>query len=235
MPTPAKPRTIPKTKPEIPQPWHAFQVRQRDMEAKRAAVLRTAAHLFLESGYRRTSMSQLATRLNVTKPSLYYYFRSKEEILVECYRLGIATIYGLLDEADLLRGSGLDKVRAQIMAFAMATVTTEFGRCVAMLDDKELSPGARREVRALKRRIDTSLQGFLNEGVADGSIAPCNVKLAAFAVAGAINWIGTWYQPEGDWEPAEIAAEMSRLLTFGLSPAATQARGSNSRTKEKVA
>ena len=41
-------------------------------------MLQTAAHMFLEQGYRRTSMSDLAKRLQITKPALYYYFRNKE-------------------------------------------------------------------------------------------------------------------------------------------------------------
>ena len=50
------------------------------MDVKREAVLRTAAHLFLEYGYQKSSMSMLASQLKITKPALYYYFSNKEEI-----------------------------------------------------------------------------------------------------------------------------------------------------------
>lgn len=69
----------------VHEPWKAFQARQRNQDIKRDAVLQTAAHMFLEQGYRRTSMSELAKRLQITKPALYYYFHNKEQILVECY------------------------------------------------------------------------------------------------------------------------------------------------------
>ena len=62
------------------------------MELKRDAVLQTAAHLFLEHGYQKTSLSLLAARLKITKPALYYYFKNKEEILAECYSNGINVI-----------------------------------------------------------------------------------------------------------------------------------------------
>jgi AcrR family transcriptional regulator len=198
------------------EPWKAFQVRQRNLDIKRDAVLQTAAHLFLERGYRRTSMSQLATRLKITKPALYYYFRNKEEILVECYRAGILVIEGLLDKAAVSHGKGIDKVKAYLKAYATAIVTHDFGRCVATLDDAELSPTTRREVRALKRRIDDALRGYVEEGIRDGSVAPCNAKLASFAAAGAINWIGTWYRSDGGLSAAEIASEFAQLLTSGL-------------------
>src|ERR1700677_2493728 len=89
------------------EPWKAFQARQRNQDIKRDAVLQTAAHMFLEQGYRRTSMSELARRLQITKPALYYYFRNKEEILVECYHAGITLIEAFLDKAVIIRGTGL--------------------------------------------------------------------------------------------------------------------------------
>jgi AcrR family transcriptional regulator len=207
------------------EPWKAFQVRQRSLDAKRDVVLQTAAHLFLEHGYRRTSMSELGTRLKITKPALYYYFRNKEEILIECYRAGIEAIEGLLDEAAVSQGNGLNKVKAYIEAYAKAIVTHDFGRCVATLDDSELSPKARREVRTLKRRIDLAIRGYVEEGIADGSVTQCNAKMASFALAGAINWIGTWYRPEGALSPDEIATAFASLLTGGLRQGAAKAPG----------
>jgi AcrR family transcriptional regulator len=211
------------------QPWKSFRVRQRDGDAKREAVLETAAHLFLERGYRRTSMRELASWLKITKPALYYYFQNKEQILVECYRAGIASIEALLDEAEAGKGNGLEKVKAYLEVYARAMVSHDFGRCVAMLDDSELSPAARREVRSLKRRIDASIREYIEEGIEDGSIAPRNVKLAAFAAAGAINWIGTWYRPEGGLTPEEIAADYAELLTQGMVRGGSAGRGKRGR------
>lgn len=199
------------------RPWKSFRVRQRDGDVKRVAILETAAHLFLERGYRSTSMRELASMLKITKPALYYYFQNKEEILVECYRAGISSIEGFLDSAELEAGSGLEKVKAYLRVYATAIVSHDFGRCVAMLDDSELSRPARRQVRTMKRGIDASIRSFIEEGIADGSINSCNPKLAAFAAAGAINWIGTWYRPDGGLSADEIAHGFAELLTLGLA------------------
>lgn len=199
-----------------PQPWKSFQVRKRDPEVKRDVVLLTAAHLFLEHGYRRTSMSELAKRLKITKPALYYYFQNKEEIVVECYRRGIAVIEDGLDHALVSHSTGFDKVKAYVEAYATAVVDHEFGRCVAMLDDGALSPGTRREVRSLKRRIDATLRNYIEQGMRDGSIAACDAKLASFAIAGAVNWIGAWYQPGGPLTAEAIGKQFASLLTNGL-------------------
>ena len=51
-----------------PSPRKAFADRRRDPATKREAVLKTAAQLFLEESYGRTSMNDVADRLNITDP-----------------------------------------------------------------------------------------------------------------------------------------------------------------------
>src|SRR5689334_25333220 len=98
--------------------WKAFADRRRDPETKREAVLQTAAQLFLEKSYSRTSMNDVAERLKITKPALYHYFHNKEEILLECYRWGTGLIQQTLDEIAEHGGRGLEKVEAFIYSYA---------------------------------------------------------------------------------------------------------------------
>src|SRR5579871_4665920 len=168
-----------------PPHWKAFADRRRDPATKREAVLKTAAELFLEKGYGRTCLNDVAERLKITKPALYHYFRNKEEILLECYRLGTALIEEILNDIASHCGTGLEKVEAFIYSYANV-MTVNFGRCVMRLDEAELSSEALAEVRGYKRRIDRRLRSFIEEGIEDTSIAPCDAKLAAFSIAGAL-------------------------------------------------
>jgi hypothetical protein len=85
------------------------------------------------------------------------------------------------------------------------------------LDDGDLTSAALAEVRNYKRKIDRRLRSFIQEGIEDGSIAPCDAKIAAFAIAGAVNWICQWYEPEGALSAEEIASQFARTLTQGLA------------------
>ena len=199
------------------QAHRAFATRKRKPELKREAVLLTAAHLFLQQGYRRTSMEDIADRLDITKPALYHYFSSKEDILVGCYSHGIANILARLDHADKASGSGLEKTREFLREWIDVITTLEFGQCVVTLDDNDLTLAARREVRKLKRRMDRTLRERITEGVADGTIKPCDVRLVAFAFGGAINSIGTWYNPEGKLNHTEFACAYMEILIDGIS------------------
>jgi len=196
--------------------WKAFADRRRDPDGKKEAILHTAVQLFLEKSYARTSLNHIAEKLNITKPALYHYFRSKEAILLECYRWGCMLIRASLDEIAAQGGTGLDKVTAFIQTYTRV-ITDDFGRAVIRLDDGELSTDARAEVRSYKREIDRRLRSFVQEGIDDRSIAPCDPKLAAFSIAGALNWTSMWYTPRGALSPDEIASSFARTLTDGLA------------------
>jgi AcrR family transcriptional regulator len=197
-------------------PWRPLAERRQLTDLKRDFVLRSAARMFLERGYDRSTMNDLAKSLNITKPALYNYFRGKEEILIDCFRLGHELAQEHIDRIKASGGSGLDKIRAFIVAYA-AIMTEDFGACIARLDDRELPPEARAEVRAKKRGIDQEFRGFLAEGVADGSVRDCDVQLTTFAILGALNWIGHWYRAEGRSGPAAIGTEFARRLTEGIA------------------
>jgi AcrR family transcriptional regulator len=195
--------------------YKAFADRRRDPDGKREAILRTALTLFLERGYGGTSLNDVAQHLKITKPALYHYFRNKEDILLECYRWGCMLIREFLDDIAAQTGPGLTKVTAFINSYT-SVISADFGRAVIRLDDNELSPEGRAEVRSYKKEIDRRLRSFIQEGMEDGSIIQCDPKLASFTIAGAINWISMWYRPGGSLSPEQVAATFVQILTGGL-------------------
>jgi AcrR family transcriptional regulator len=195
-----------------------FEDRRRARDEKREAVLRMAARMFLDQGYHRTALGEVAAQLNITKPALYNYFRSKEEILVTCFRLGQDLYDTSIAAITHHNGDGLHKLRELVRAY-VRVITTDFGMCVTRLDDRELGDVARTEIRRGKRRYNMAFRTQIACGIRDGSIMPCDTKLAAFALTGALNGIGDWYKRDGAFSVETIAEEFSLRLTDGLAVA----------------
>jgi AcrR family transcriptional regulator len=175
-----------------------------------------AVKMFLDEGYHRTTLNDVAAQLNITKPALYNYFRSKEEILGECYRLGQEMYEASIAEIERTEGSGLVKLRQLIRAYVLV-ITTDFGMCLVRLDDRELGALPRAAVRAAKRRFDTAFRAQIAAGIADGSVVACDPKLATFAITGSLNWIGNWYRRDGALTATEIADAFALRLTEGVA------------------
>lgn len=196
--------------------WPSAEERLREREQKQLAVLHAAVRLFNQKGFRNTSLDDIARALRITKPTLYNYFASKEEILFASVRLGCDMIERAAAVANG-PGGGRERLRRLMLAYA-EVMTMDFGRCVILIDEHELSPESRAEFRSLKRAIDSRLRDLVEDGMRDGSIAPGDVKLTSFTIAGALNWIGHWYEPEGEASAAEVAAAVVDRLVGGLAP-----------------
>jgi len=198
-------------------PWTRPRERGRERAIKRDAVLRAAAQLFNEFGYHDTSLAMVAARLQVTKPTLYYYIRNKEEILFECVRLGLELLRSAIADAAASGGSAVDKLEAAMHEYALI-VTRDFGMCLIRVGEDPLAPPARKKLRRLKAELDHEFRALIEQGVAEGSLAPCDPKLAAFTIAGALSWIGRWYDPSGPLGSEAVARESIAVLMSGLSP-----------------
>jgi len=199
----------------VDSPWQPAGQRARQREVKRQAVLQTAAQLFNEKGFHATSLDDIAERLHVSKPTLYYYVKSKDDILLECVRTALGMMQAGIDEVRRAGGRAIDQLMACMRIYS-SIVMQDFGMCVIRIGEDPLPAPRRKELRRLKAGIDAEFRRLIAEGIAEGSLAPCDPKMAAFALAGALSWIGRWYRPDGDLDPAHIADQCIELLMAGV-------------------
>jgi AcrR family transcriptional regulator len=204
-------------KQETSSPWLPRDQRSKSRDEKREAVLKTAAQLFSTQGFHKTTLTDIARQLHITKPAIYHYFSSKDEILLECTRVGLAAAESEFETAVRAGASGRERLEHFMIWFA-ENMTTVFGTCLVRIADQDLEPQTQSELHAAKKIIDRRLRQLLDMGIADGSIAPCNSRLAAFTIAGALNWVGHWYKPGGSWTARAAAEQVVALLVSGIAP-----------------
>lgn len=192
-------------------------------EQQRDRMLRAAADCFNQKGYSGTSLKDVANRLGLTDPALYYYVRSKEELVYLCYlraaEVGREAMQLAIDSGQ----DGLDKV-LRYLRNHVDFMVGERGPIAIMSEVPSLNSEHRKEVLKLSRKHSAAFEALLEEGIADGSIAPCNVRMTGNAIMGAVNWIPKWYH--GDSAVAEqIIEEFPRILASGLRKAQAQIIG----------
>ncbi|RYY78040.1 MAG: TetR/AcrR family transcriptional regulator, partial [Comamonadaceae bacterium] len=194
-----------------PSPWEPAGNRAQQREIKRNAVLQTAAQLFNERGFHATSLDDIAERLNVSKPTLYYYIESKDQILLECVRTALDLMHAGIGEVRAAGGSAIDQLQACMRIYS-GIVMQDFGMCVIRIGEDPLPAPLKKELRHLKAGIDREFRHLIEAGIAEGSLAPCEPKMAAFMLAGALSWIGRWYRADGDLTPEQFDALRHDLL-----------------------
>ncbi|MEG2469452.1 MAG: TetR/AcrR family transcriptional regulator [Comamonas sp.] len=189
--------------------------RELNRLAKRQAVLSTAAQMFNERGFHATSLDDVAARLGVSKPTLYYYVKSKDQILLECVQQGLEMTLEGIEVSRRAGGSALDQLEACMRVYARI-VTMDFGMCLIRVGDEQLPPDSRKALRRMKAQIDLAFRRLVEAGVQQGLLAPCDPKMVAFMIGGALSWIGRWYDRGGAYDPDEIADHAIATLLQGV-------------------
>lgn len=197
-------------------PFRTKAQRQGDRAAKCHALLLAAARMFNARGFSATTLEDVAASVGVTKPTIYHYLGNKEQVLIECMAIGLTQLQQAAARAHSTPGSAIERLRVFARCYAEVNMS-EFGQCVIRTGDEALSAEGLKRLRSLKRPIDSALREFIVQGIEEGSIAPHDPKLMAFTVAGALNWTGRWYQPDGQLQPTEVAEQIVAILESGLA------------------
>jgi AcrR family transcriptional regulator len=216
MQTKRRRKTSPPTAGQRPRWNGAVADRAEQHERKRVAILQQAAKLFDERGYYETSLDDIAASLHVTKPTLYYYVENKEDIVRQIIARAIDTVEA---HAALVRASGAnaaERLRLFVRGY-VALMNSEFGRCLLTLRRIPTSRTTRAKTAAAYRRIDAVARELLVEGIADGSIRDCDVRVAAFALFGAMNWTPNWFHAGERLTATEAGEAIFEVFARGLA------------------
>jgi len=190
--------------------------RTEKRKAKLDAILRHAARAFMEKGYYKTSLEDIAALHKVTKPTLYYYVKNKEDILVKCEEEASVRINGLLDVVTGNATSGFEKLRAFIIGY-VDIVTDDIIRCHIRHRGQMEDPALREDSLNMHRGIEHRVREIIAEGIRDGSVKRCNPTIIAILLFDALNGISAWYRNEGEMDQGELSAQILSLVSEGIA------------------
>lgn len=194
----------------------AKQTEETRFQLQKGRMLRAAARCFNEKGYSGSSLKDVARILGLTDAALYYYVRNKEELVYLCYVRAADVGRESLDRAVAEGRNGLDIV-VRYIRYHVEVMVGERGPLAIMSEIPSLKPAHREEILTVSREHGARFEAVLERGIADGSIAPCDVRMTGNAIMGALNWVPKWFH--GDAAVAEkVVAEFPRILSAALRP-----------------
>jgi TetR/AcrR family transcriptional regulator len=87
------------------------------------------------------------------------------------------------------------------------------------MEEQALEPGDRVKLVRQRDKFERALRALVKEGIEDGSVVPCDPKLAIFVILGAMNWVPKWFKPSGAWTPEQLTVALSQIFERALSSA----------------
>jgi len=179
------------------------------------ALLDVAVRVFLERGYDGSSLDQVARAAGITKASIYYHARGKEELLLRGAGRAFDALFAVLQEPEASSGPALNRLKHVIRRTIEISIamTPE----VALL--LRVRGNTRAEKRLLERRreIDHIIAQLVEAAQKEKSIRDdIDPRLATRLLFGMLNSISEWYRREGAMRAPEIADAVFKLAFEGL-------------------
>ena len=185
-------------------------------EARKEQIFGVGAKLFAEKGYERTSLQEVADLLGVTKPALYYYYSSKEQLLFEIMSFVMDRVLQDATEicqSDLPAGEQLHELIRRYVGF-FAAHPAELTLMSTAGDS--LVPEHRAVIVERERQYLGFVRGIVAELLQEHPGEDINETSAAFALLGGMSWIFKWYDPEGRISPDRLADDFLKIFSYGL-------------------
>lgn len=203
---------------------------RRTYDDKLEQLLRTAAAVFAEKGYHPASIRDISRATGTSLSGLYYYFRSKEELLFLIQDHCFTTVLENLQQR--LQGVPGPEERLRVLVdnhlrFFAANMNE---MKVLSHEAASLNGEYRNRVNAHKKRY-VELCASIMAGLRPDD-SPAEHRAAALSLFGMMNWIYTWYHPERDLPVDELAALMTRVFLGGYRE--NGARAENTLSDEAV-
>jgi len=176
---------------------------------RRTQLVAAAARVFSRRGYEGASLREICAAAGILAGSLYYHFKSKEDLFVTVHAEGFREINAALDRA--LEGQTDPWCRLEAACAAHLTELVS-GNEVAVVTGTSLFQSAR---PALQRRLNRERDAYERrfQGLIDALPLPQDVdhSLLRLTLLGALNWTRIWFRP-GKKTPAALARHLVTTL-----------------------
>lgn len=194
----------------------------RQYTTRRSQILQAASVVFRKRGYESTSLANIAHELNMDRSTVYYYFRSKDEIFHELVSDIAKENVRRLESAVLEDASASEKLTLAV-DLLMDSYEEHHNYIYLFFDFMQHSRSDADMKYHLKDLVNSSkryeelLSIILDEGRKDGELQYDGPPMViAYGILGMVNWTSRWFDPSNHISAAEIAEAYIRLVLDGL-------------------
>lgn len=188
---------------------------QNSYDERLERLLSTAAEVFAAKGYHSTTMRDLSRATGMSLAGMYYYVQGKDELLAMIQERCFQRVLDGAQEAVAAGSDPVDSLR-RLIRHHMTFFTEHMPEMKVLSHEADsLTPERRRPIDQLKRHYVNLMVELL------GAAAPeleerIDPRVAGLSLFGMMNWIYTWYKPDGDVAPPALADQVTDLYLRGL-------------------
>lgn len=179
-------------------------------------IHRAACSLFRENGYAGTSVRQIAERVGILGGSLYTHVDSKDDLLWEILDESAHRFLKALREACESQLGVMQKLRKAILEHVNVITSDLDAAAVYTFEWRHLSDARRKEFTKLRDEYEKLFRGLVDQSIREGFIGADSAASATLFILSALNWVSTWFRPDGPMSSDEVARMLADYIFDGL-------------------
>ncbi|SET59605.1 DNA-binding transcriptional regulator, AcrR family [Salinibacillus kushneri] len=189
-----------------------MSLRERKTAKKKKEIIQSAVSIIGEKGYHATTMEEIASKLLMTKGSVYYYFKDKQELLFQSQKLlleqSLENIKEVIKEKEIVQ----EKLREAMVVHVEFLLTESTGFEIGAKPEQLFSGKQLEEILSLRNQYSQYIDELIIEGVEAQVFHEADVKIVRNILLGAMNSVIEWYSTDGQKGKQEIAELMADYL-----------------------
>ncbi|MBM6617547.1 TetR family transcriptional regulator [Bacillus suaedaesalsae] len=182
-------------------------------------ITEQAILLFEKNGFSETSIQDIVNHLHVTKGTFYYYFTSKEELLMDIHNGYIDDVLKRQDQILKERNKSCKEKLYEIV-FMLISIIESQGESARVFfrEMKNLSEEHKEDLIKKREIFRNNLQELLEEGKDKKEFhEDLSSDIVSFGILGMTNWSYQWFKPNGKKSDQEVAKIFTDMVLKGIS------------------
>ena len=178
-------------------------------EKRLASILKAAAKVIARDGFEGASVRKVASAAGINLSGIYYYFKSKEELLFALQKHTFSTLVQALDKKLKNIDAPEQKLKAVIdnhFQFFAANLN-DLKVCVHEIDYNE--------ILKIRQKYFRLVRGVVAENMR--SAGRYHINLSALFLFGSMNWIYMWYDPKKNAGIDGLSKQLLKMQLHGIS------------------
>lgn len=181
-------------------------------------ITETSILLFEKKGFSQTSIQDIVDELEVTKGTFYYYFSSKEQLLMDIHLDYITDLLKrqekIIEDDDHSEKQKLIKIIHMLIHDIRDKGPSGrvFFREIRHLADDHID-----EIKKARAEFRHNIEKIIRKGIDRGEFRDdLRPDILAFGILGVTNWSYNWYKPDGEVSPDELVEIFSGMILKGI-------------------
>jgi AcrR family transcriptional regulator len=209
-----------KSVPDALRPRRAPRVLKKSKSGTRLEeVLESAANIFFAKGFHATSIEDVARDVGMLKGSLYYYIKSKEDLLFQLLLAGIEDGDAFIAQQIDPQGEPVAELERAIRAQIDYIIDNRVPFGLFLHEFDSLSGKKQHKLIAVMSRYNNRFVELVRHGQKQGKLIDGEPWLIVNGILGMCNWLYRWYDPEQVHDPEQIKSVFVPMIFEGIRKA----------------